>query len=107
MSTPDDMDQLKFADFKDYPKSITEIKANKDENAATWTPRDAVIAFLRRFDAGEFPGMETLVIMGTWKEGPTTHTHYSTSSPTLQDTLGCIELGRHKIYGDGIVSDGK
>lgn len=110
MSTPDDMDQLKFADFKDYPKSITEIKADKTEDGSTWTPRDAVIAFLRRMDAGEFPGMDVLVIMGTWhpKDSPhTTHTHYSVASPTLQDTLGCIELGRHKMYADGSVSDGK
>lgn len=92
-----------FHDFRDYPKSITEIKASKDTNAATWTPRDAVIAFLRRMDAGEFPGMETVVIIGTWREGPTTHTHYSVASPTLQDTLGCIELGRLKMHTDGKV----
>jgi hypothetical protein len=88
-------------DFKNYPKSITEIKANKDENAATWTPRDAIISFLRRLDAGEFPNMDTLVIIGTRRDGPKTSTHYSVSSPALQDTLGAIELGRLKMYADG------
>lgn len=87
--------------FKDYPKSITEIKANKDENAATWKPRDAVIAFLRRLDSGEFPNMDTLVLIGTWVDGGTTHTHYSVAAPTLQHTLGAIELGRLKMYMDG------
>lgn len=108
--SPFEPDLFEATDFSTHPKSITEHKADKTENSATWTPRDAVIAFLRRMDAGEFPNMKTVVIMGTWHPKDTrntTHTYYSVASPTLQDTLGCIELGRLKMYADGNGSDGK
>lgn len=38
--------------YKDHPKSITEIKANKERDGSLWTPRDALINILRDIDEG-------------------------------------------------------
>lgn len=100
MTDTPELDQAEL-DFKDYPKSITEAKSDKDKNAASWRPRDALISFLRRLDAGEFPQLETLAIMAAWVEDGTTATHYSVSSPSFQHTLGMVELVKMKMYVDG------
>ena len=38
--------------FKDHPKSIGEIKAEKKGDASLWTARDILIDMLRRIDNG-------------------------------------------------------
>lgn len=38
--------------FSDAPKSLNEARADKEENAALWKPRDALIAMLREIDSG-------------------------------------------------------
>lgn len=101
---PDTPPQTSYAD---YPKSVTELKSKDSDNAALWTPRDAVISFLRRLDEGEFEGCDTVVIFATYPnknpkaEKGTIMTHFSCASPTLQHTLGAIELGRLKMHNDG------
>lgn len=40
-------------DFSNQPKSITEIKANKNSDGTLWIPRDALIHLLRLIDSGE------------------------------------------------------
>lgn len=39
-------------DFKNNPKSINELKVNKENNGALWKPRDALISLLREIDNG-------------------------------------------------------
>ena len=36
--------------FKDYPASVTEIKSDKTDDGSDWTPRDVLIAALRKLD---------------------------------------------------------
>lgn len=38
--------------FKDHPDTIGELRSDKSENAADWTPRDACISMLRDIDNG-------------------------------------------------------
>lgn len=45
------MSELKT--YKDAPKSITEIKADRAHSAKLWTPRDCLIATLREIDSGQ------------------------------------------------------
>lgn len=39
-------------DFSNEPKTITEIKAERDQNGTIATPRDALIGMLREIDSG-------------------------------------------------------
>ena len=39
--------------FSDHPLSVSELKASKDHQAQTWTPRDVLISLLREIDSGE------------------------------------------------------
>jgi hypothetical protein len=40
-------------DYSNYPKSITELKSDKTQQANDWTPRDVLIDMLRKIDNGE------------------------------------------------------
>ena len=48
-------------DFKNYPKSITELKSDRSNKASDWTPRDALIDVLRMIDSGEI-APSTLIV---------------------------------------------
>jgi hypothetical protein len=39
--------------FSDFPKSLTEIAADKSEDCRKWTPRDLLISLLRQIDSKE------------------------------------------------------
>jgi hypothetical protein len=47
--------------FKDYPPSVTEVRGQQAEDAAVWTPRDALINALREVDNG-LPLTDVLII---------------------------------------------
>lgn len=57
-------------DFSNAPQSITEIRADKAENAALWTPRDAVIALLRDIDRGEVKPDAIVICIRELGDGP-------------------------------------
>jgi hypothetical protein len=40
-------------DFSDHPFSLAEIKAERDLDATTWTPRDVLLKMLRDIDSGK------------------------------------------------------
>lgn len=78
-------------DFKDYPKTINEIKSDRSFNAADWKPRDALITLLRSIDSGEENPDFLIIAYGNVKaDGVTTDGYYSTS-PNLFLTLGLLE----------------
>lgn len=47
--------------FANHPPSIGELRSDKTECAADWTPRDALINTLRQIDSGELE-LEAIVI---------------------------------------------
>jgi hypothetical protein len=91
-------------DFSKYPQSIKEVRANKSEDAADWSPRDAIIVMLRRIDAGEFNEVDTAIvaIRSKPKDGSPGHiTSYSSAGPSAAVTFGTFELAKLKMYRDG------
>jgi hypothetical protein len=40
-------------DYSNYPKSVSELKSDRTENASDWTPRDVLLCALRAIDSGE------------------------------------------------------
>lgn len=73
--------------YADHPKSITELKASKDEKGSTWTPRDALIAALREIDNGMKINM--IVIASAWQdEKGEIVTGYRQAYPNMSGDLG-------------------
>lgn len=52
-------------DYANHPKSIAEMRAAKEHNAAKWTVRDALIAALREIDSGKFDPKHCVLAFAT------------------------------------------
>jgi hypothetical protein len=89
-------------DFTDYPQSLSEARADRDGNAAKWSPRDALIATLRRIDSGEVKA-DALVIAYRSKPDPDggTKTYFANASPDVHVTLGLLQAALIRIQGAG------
>ena len=57
-------------DFSNAPQSITEIRADKAENGALWTPRDALVSLLREIDRGDCKPDALVIIVRELGDGP-------------------------------------
>ena len=49
-------------DYREHPLTVGEIRAQKDEDCRSWTPRDVLIETLRSIDNGEIDP-KTLVVV--------------------------------------------
>ena len=75
--------------FKDYPQTIGEIRSNKSDSAADWSPRDALIDMLRRIDSGV--NIPSLVIsFYVIHEDNEATTHYVASTKQRNEALGLL-----------------
>lgn len=85
-------------DFKNYPKSITEIKSDKSNKASDWTPRDALIDVLRMIDSGELVATSLIVCYREdSEEGGIAKPGFRVSSPNPLLTLGMLSYVTHRI----------
>lgn len=73
--------------FKDYPETVGEIRADKTQSAADWSPRDVLINVLRDIDNGKL-SPTTLIVCHDDNSGMP---HYASCAEKLSDTLGLIE----------------
>lgn len=75
--------------YKDHPKSITEIKANKERDGSLWTPRDALINILRDIDEGR--KIDNLVICFSEEiDYDNKYTQYASSCKDYYTQIGLI-----------------
>lgn len=87
-------------DFSDYPKSITEVKADKSGKAIDWTYRDLLIDTLRRIDSNELKP-DALVVC--WRETVSpgrTSSHFAQKSPDIHTSVGLLEYAKMAILTD-------
>lgn len=74
-------------DYRDHPKSLNEVKAEKSHNGAKWTPRDALISLLREIDNGL--DIEMLIVGYRYKSDKDTNEYrYHQSTPNLLTAIG-------------------
>ena len=95
-------------DFTDYPKSITEQRADKNltEGGMTWgvrTPRDALIETLRNIDSGRLNPTGLIVCYSFEQDGNTGCTGGISSGPSFLHCLGLIS--RHLVAMQGPSDD--
>ncbi len=84
-------------DYKDHPKSVTELRSDKTDKASDWTPRDVLIAMLRKIDSGEITDIKALSVVWT-VDGKSSWS--STSSPYSLMTIGMLTNAANGIGVD-------
>lgn len=85
--------------FANHPPSIGELRSEKTESAADWTPRDVLIAMLRDIDKGDLK-LETLVVVGRRvPQSPAVHgrVSYWVSSSDHLLTTGLLYTAMHDL----------
>lgn len=86
------------ASFAAYPKSIGELRSDKDDSAAKWAPRDLLIHVLRQIDEGKI-APDAMVI--AWRKGVTdsgeADASYLNASPDIFTSIGLFEYGKMRI----------
>lgn len=55
-------------DFKNHPKSIAELRSDRTNNSADWSPRDVLIHMLRMIDEGDIAPNVLVVSYSTIRE---------------------------------------
>lgn len=86
-------------DFKDAPTSITEARAERDQRADRWKPRDVLIAMLREIDQGKIDPIRLAVVYAEKvKDG--TKTFFQVSAEGNHETLGMLERAKYLINRD-------
>lgn len=86
-------------EYKNHPKSITELRAEKEADASKWTPRDALISVLRDIDNGT-ASPDALVICYHEKIEDGHKTSYTSATPSLVVALGLMDRAAFKMNSD-------
>lgn len=76
--------------FKDYPKSIAEIRSEQADDSALHAPRDALIAVLRMIDSGEENVDALVVCYRHWVDGKA-RARFMQATPDGLVTLGLLQ----------------
>jgi hypothetical protein len=78
-------------DFANHPKSISELRSDKSNDARDWTPRDVLIEVLRAIDEKQVDPDAMIVVMRPRSpEGKSVHVKYRVSSPNYHVSLGML-----------------
>lgn len=87
-------------DFSDHPKSIGELRSERDDNMSAWSARDVLISVLRDIDSGVITGVETLVVSfrcdGDGDDGAKKTSH-AKSAPDIHQAISVLELTKFDI----------
>lgn len=87
-------------DFSNAPESITEIKADRAENGALWTPRDALVSLLRDIDRGDCKPTAIVICVREEGEGPgKVNTFFRAACPDPHVAYGLTVSALFKMAG--------
>lgn len=87
-------------DFKDHPKSFTELRSEREDDAKIWTPRDVLIAMLRRIDSGEAKP-DVLVVISAVRNDNGQLTEISGSGNRLE-LIGLCTAGANLYFNNDV-----
>lgn len=89
------------ASFADYPMTLGEHRT--DDNAANWTPREALISTLRALDRGEIKPDAIVVCYRTPVEDEkgVYRSGFRSAAPDVHVTLGLLQWVSARIIGGG------
>jgi hypothetical protein len=82
---------MSYDDFKDHPKSLNEVKADKQDQASLWTVRDALISVLRDIDNGAINPDTMVIALGTHTDnGANTNTNFVCVAKNNYEAQGVV-----------------
>jgi hypothetical protein len=89
--------------FANHPKSIGEIKAERDEDSRTWAPRDALISLLREIDSGLTKPTDLVIcyIERDPEDGGATKSRYLNATSDLPTALGLLNRIQFRLNTGG------
>ena len=94
---PEDQEEINYSE---HPKSVAEIKANKNSDGALWKPRDALISLLRDIDSGKIEVTDIVILWACEKEQFVSKTGYRASCRSVLNRHGLIEIVKTKMLED-------
>ena len=80
-------------DFSNHPKSVGEIRFERDRSAGSWSPRDVLINALRDLDSGTIKPDALVVVTSSVLPEGLTDVVYWNSGPNALITLGTMDNG--------------
>ena len=85
--------------FKDFPKSLAEIKADKEGRGDLWTPREALISLLREIDNGEKNPTDLVITyqQASSEQEDAISCHFVASCRNITTALGLLSRAAHYI----------
>ena len=87
--------------YADVPKTITEIKSDRDMSSQTWTVRDCLIATLRNIDQGVIEPHQLVLIMTTKnKEGEIDITRSTAGPMTTLELWGMLSRALYRNHAE-------
>jgi hypothetical protein len=92
--------------FANHPKSISEIKAQKEGDGAMWSPRDALIEMLREIDSGNLDVKSMIIAYETAPDEGRSYTCFSSACPSPLIALGLLVRAAHRVNVCMSVGDG-
>lgn len=86
----------KEINYADMPVSLAEERAVRDQNAALWTPRDALISLLREIDSGEVDVDIVFIAYSRSREDDPTCSQigYRSAGGNLHTAIGVVEMAK-------------
>lgn len=83
--------------YAEHPVSLTEARANREEDSRRWTPRDALISLLRDIDSGKI-NPNALVAVCRWLDGEGVyHTTFVNATPDIHVAMGLLARGQFRL----------
>lgn len=76
--------------FAGFPKSLGEIRCEKQQDGSLWTPRDALISVLREIDEGLHVGALVIAYQELDEKGEHENARYVVSTPDLVSSVGLV-----------------
>jgi hypothetical protein len=88
-------DQYSFS-FADAPLSVTEVRAEKQDDPAIWTCRDILIKMLRDIDSGKANPNIMVICYATIHDG-NTKASFLNKSASVYESIGLLSEVKHMI----------
>lgn len=82
-------------DFKNAPRTIGEIRAERDDDAGAWSARDALIKLLRDIDDGKI-NVKSCVIV--YRPDDDNQTLYLRASDSFVKDIGMLEAAKFQLF---------
>jgi hypothetical protein len=87
---------MKVVNFKDQPVSVNEVRADRANDAALWTPREALLKVLRDIDAGVIHPKALIICMAS-VEGDEISVEMESSCPDALTGRGLLDACKEQF----------